>query len=229
MRRIRLPGVAFALLLWLSLSCVAAGASLKGTVVMTGPVPPQKKLEVTNNQYICGTEKEPGDLILSARKEVSNAVVWIDNPPAGAGSFKDAKVEMDQKACAFIPRIVIVPAGETMFFLNSDRLLHNIHATPSLNVAINMAQPRNRSIPATFVKPEIVRIGCDLHPWMRAWVVVAAHPWYAITGPEGQFAFDNLPPGQYKLNAWHERLGKVEMNATVGEQPAQIRIEMKAR
>jgi len=228
MRRIGLPAVGSACLLWLAASCLAAGASLKGTVVMTGPVPPQKKLEITNNQYICGTEKDPGDLILSPRKEVRNAVVWIDNPP-GAVSFKDAKIEMDQKACVFIPRIVIVPVRQTMFFLNSDRLVHNIHATPSLNVAFNKAQPVNRAIPAVFAKPEFVRISCDLHPWMIAWVVVAAHPWYAITGPEGEFAFDNLPPGQYKLNVWHERLGKVEANATIGEQPAQIRIEMKAR
>jgi plastocyanin len=101
----------------------------------------------------------------------------------------------------FVPRVVVVPVGGTVDFLNSDRLLHNIHATPKLNVSFNRTQPKSRTIPVTFAKPEIVRINCDLHSWMVAWVVVAAHPYYAITGADGQFSFDNLPPGKYKLNA----------------------------
>jgi hypothetical protein len=87
-----------------------------------------------------------------------------------------------------------------------------------------------RTIPVTFAKPEIVRIECDLHSWMTAWVVVAAHPFYAVTGADGSFAFDNLPPGQYKLQIWHERLGTLPASVTVGEQqPAQLTVEMKAR
>ncbi len=59
----------------------------------------------------------------------------------------------------------------------------------------------------TFAKPEIVRVDCDLHSWMKPWVVVAAHPYYAITNADGQFAFEKLPPGPYRLPVWHERLG----------------------
>ena len=79
---------------------------------------------------------------------------------------------MDQNGCVFIPRVVVVPAGGTVDFLNSDRLLHNIHATPKLNVSFNRTQPKDRTIPVTFAKPEIVRIDCDLHSWMVGWVVV---------------------------------------------------------
>jgi hypothetical protein len=139
-------------------------------------------------------------------------------------------VELDQKGCAFVPRVVVIPAGGTVDFLNSDRLLHNIHATPKLNVSFNRTQPMGRTIPVTFAQPEIVRINCDLHAWMTAWVVVAAHPFYVVTGADGRFAFDNLPAGQYKLQIWHERLGTVPANVTVTEQqPVQVTVEMKAR
>ena len=207
------------------------GSSIKGTVVFVGAAPTPRKIEVNIDQYLCGTEKDAGDLLLSPKKEIRNAVVWLENPPANASWPAQAeKVEMDQKGCVYIPRIVVVPAGGTVDFLNSDRLLHNIHATPSNNVSFNRTQPKNRTISITFAKPEIVRIVCDLHPWMMSFVVVAAHPFYAITGADGQFVFDNLPPGQYQLQIWHERLGTTSAQVTVGDQqPARVTVEMKAR
>jgi len=219
-----------ALMLGLSAAGSAIGAGLSGTVVVSGRAPDPQKVPVTIDQYVCGTEKDAGDLLLSPRKGLKNAVVWIENPPADAAApTQPAKVEMDQNGCVFIPRVVVVPAGGTVDFLNSDRLLHNIHATPKLNVSFNRTQPKSRTIPITFAKPEIVRINCDLHSWMVGWVVVAAHPYYAITGADGQFAFENLPPGKYNLQVWHERLGTVQASATVGTQPERVTIEMKAR
>ena len=209
--------------------CLAGG--IKGKVVFVGAAPAPQTIPVTIDQYLCGTEKNDENLLLSAKKEIRNAVVWLENPPARAASPAPAeKVELDQRACAFIPRIVLVPAGGTVDFLNSDRLLHNIHATPKLNVAFNRTQPKSRTIPVTFAQPEIVRINCDLHSWMTAWVVVTAHSFYAITGADGQFVFDDLPPGDYKLQVWHESLGTVPASVTIGgQQPAQVTIEMKAR
>ncbi len=207
----------------------AVAATLRGAVVVTGALPAPKKLDVTIDQYVCGNEKDAGDLVLSPRKELRNAVVWIDNPPPGTSAALPSKAEMDQRECVFVPRVVVVPADGTVDFLNSDRLLHNIHATPQLNASFNRTQPKSRTISVTFSRPEIIRINCDLHSWMVGWVVVANHGYYAITGADGQFAFDNVPPGQYKLKVWHERLGMVEANATVGEQPGRVTIEMKAR
>jgi plastocyanin len=210
----------------------AAAASIRGKVVVDAPVPPPKKVEVTIDQYVCGNDKDPGDLLVSPQKELRNAVVWIDNPPSGAAPASPLadKVEIDQNGCSFIPRVVVVPAGGTVDFLNSDRLLHNIHATPKLNAAFNRTQPKSRTIPVTFTKPEIVKVSCDLHSWMTAWVVVAANPWYAVTGPDGNFVFDNLPPGQYKLSVWHERLGTVPATVTVADpQPGRVTVEMKLR
>jgi plastocyanin len=203
--------------------------SIKGRVVFAGALPPAKKIDVTIDQYVCGNVKDAEDFALSPQRELRNAVVWIDNPPANAPARPlPQKVEMDQAKCVFIPHVLVVPAGGTVDFLNSDRLLHNIHTTPKINPSINRTQPKDRTIPFTFEKPEIVRINCDLHSWMQAWVVVAAHPYYAVTGADGQFAFDNLPPGQYKLTVWHERLGTLPASVTVGDKPAAVTIEMRA-
>ena len=209
--------------------CLAGG--IKGKVVFAGTAPAPRKIPVTIDQYLCGNEKNAENLLLSPQKEIRNAVVWLENPPPGEAATAQAeKVEIDQRGCTFIPRVVVVPAGGTVDFLNSDRLLHNIHATPKLNVSFNRTQPKSRTIPVTFAKPEIVRINCDLHSWMTAWVVVTEHSFYAVTGADGQFVFDNLPPGQYRLQVWHEQLGKVAASVVVGDQQAvPVTIEMKAR
>lgn len=217
----------------LVLSCGLLGPSLAGSlggkVVFAGAAPAPQRIPVTIDQYLCGNEKLADDLQVSPGREIRNAVVWIENAPPGAAP-PPGKVEVDQKGCAFVPRVVVVPAGGTVDFLNSDRLLHNIHATPKVNVSFNRTQPMGRTIPVSFAKPEIVKINCDLHAWMTAWVVVAAHPYYAITGADGRFAFDQLPPGQYQLQVWHERLGTMAASVTVGEQqPAQLTVEMKAK
>ena len=192
--------------------------------MLVGSAPAVAKVPVTIDQYLCGNEKPADDLQVSAAREIRNAVVWIENAPANAPPAATRKVEVDQKGCT------LVPTGGTVDFLNSDRLLHNIHATPKANVSFNRTQPMGRTIPITFGQPEIVRINCDLHSWMTAWVVVAAHRFYAVTGPDGAFAFDDLPPGPYTLQVWHERLGAMPASVTVGEQqPAQVNVEMKMR
>ncbi len=233
MRPMRLTMMMAAVLFGVCAHVQSAAESIRGSVAYAGAMPAQKKIAVTIDQYICGNDKDARDLLVSPRKGLENAVVWIDNPPPGhATPQPGGKVEIDQKGCAFIPRVVVVQAGGTVDFLNSDRLLHNIHATPKLNVSFNRTQPKDRTIPITFAKPEIVRINCDLHSWMIAWVVVAAHPYYAITDAEGQFAFDDLPPGHYKLSIWHERLGTAhaEVNVVAGAtQPARVTVAMVPR
>ena len=210
---------------------VASAGAIQGRVVMAGVSPAAKKVDVTIDQYLCGNEKEAGDLLVSSRNEVANAVVWLEDPPAEAAWAPGAdKAVIDQRGCLFVPRIVIVAAGGTVDFLNNDRLLHNIHATPKLNVSFNRTQPKNRTIPVTFAKPEIVRIDCDLHSWMTAWVVVAAHPYYAVTKADGQFSFDNLPPGPFRLRIWHERLGTTTAEGRVPDKGnAVVGVEMTAR
>jgi plastocyanin len=216
-------------LLLLGLQAVCLAGTISGKVVLTGPQPAARKVDVTIDQYACGTAKDADDLMVSPRREIANAVVWIENPPPGASwPAAAARPMVDQRGCAFVPRVVVVPAGGTVDFLNNDRLLHNIHATPALNTAFNRTQPKDRTIPITFQKAEIVRIDCDLHSWMRAWVVVADHPYYRVTPADGAFAYDNLPPGKYRLKIWHERLGTVTQEVAVPDKGnAALNVELK--
>jgi plastocyanin len=206
----------------------SGAANIRGVVVMTGAVVP-KKLPVTIDQYICGKEKVAEDLVVSPQGHVKNAVAWLQTPPPGAAwPSAPVKVEMDQNGCVFVPHVAIVPAGGTVEFLNSDRLLHNLHSVSKDNPTFNRTQPRGRVIPVTLSKPEFIRVNCDLHSWMRAWVVVADHPFYALSNEAGEFTLPNVPPGKYVLQIWQETLGITSREVTVGGEDARVTVELKA-
>ena len=206
----------------------ASAASIKGTVQFAGGAVPQKKLAVTVDQYVCGKEKEADVLVLSPQRGIRNAVVWLESPTPGAKREGPAPVvQMDQKLCVFTPRVVVVPVGGTVEFLNSDHLLHNLHTVTRENPSVNRAQPRGRTIPVIFSKPEIIRVTCDLHPWMLGWVVVTDHPFHAVTGVEGEFTLNNVPPGKYTLHVWQESLGTVAKEVMVSSgDVANVTVEM---
>ena len=209
-------------------SLPARAAVIRGVVVFTGAVE-QKKLPVTIDQYVCGKEKPVEDLVVGAQRGVRSAVVWLQTPPVAASwPAAPVKVEMDQKLCVFVPRVVLVPAGGTVEFLNSDRLLHNLHSVSKDNPSFNRTQPKGRAIPVAFAKPEIVQINCDLHSWMRAWVVVADHPFYALTNDAGEFSLPSVPPGKYSLQIWQESLGVTSREVNVGGDDATVRVELTA-
>lgn len=192
--------------------------TIKGTVRLKGTAMEQKKLSVTIDQYVCGKEKDAEDLVLSPDKGIRNAVVFLQTPPPGAKwEAPVSPVKMDQKQCAFLPRVVVTPVGGTVEFLSSDPLLHNLHSFSKANPSFNRTQPKARTISIVFKAPEIIRVDCDLHSWMRAWVVVAEHPFYAVTGDRGEFVLDNVPPGKHTLQIWQERLGTVTQEVTVGD------------
>src|SRR5262245_22841895 len=220
--------IACVLVVGLVVTPPAEAANIRGAVVMKGTAAP-KKLAVTIDQYVCGSEKTADDLIVNAKGGVKNAVVWLKTaPPGAAWPSSPTKVEMDQQACVFVPRIVVVPAGGTVEFLNSDRLLHNLHSASKDNPTFNRTQPRGRVIPVAFSKPEFIQVNCDLHSWMRGWVVVADHPFYALSNDAGEFVLANVPPGKYVLQIWQEVLGTTSRDVTVGSDDARVTVELKA-
>jgi plastocyanin len=202
---------------------------ITGVVRLAGPAPVRAKIPVTIDQYICGKEVDDEQLVVSSERGVKNAVVSLINPPPGAAAELPATVQMDQRHCVFTPRVVVVPVGGTVEFLNSDRLLHNLHSRSEANASFNRTQPKGRAIPVTFKAPETLRLSCDLHSWMRAWVVVAAHPYYAVTDAEGRFALPAVPPGRYTLAVWQEVLGATTADVTATAGPAAVTIEVGRR
>ena len=213
---------------------VAAGnvsaATIKGNVRYAGPRVEKKTFPVTIDQYLCGKEKEAGDLVLSSTNGIRNVVVSLDGVPASAKAPVTPPAKMDQKQCVFVPRVVVVPVGGTVEFLNSDRLLHNVRGGGKENPPFNRAQPHARTIAIGFKSPEVLRVDCDLHSWMRAWIVVAEHPFYTVTNEEGEFVFQNIPPGKYKLQVWQEVLGRVNQDITVpGEGTHNVTVRMEKK
>ena len=208
-----------------------SAATIKGNVRYSGTRVEKKTFPVTIDQYLCGKEKEAGDLVLSSTNGIRNVVVSLHGVPAGSKApANPAPAKMDQKQCVFVPRVVVVPVGGTVEFLNSDRLLHNVRGGGKENPPFNRAQPHARTIAIGFKSPEVLRVDCDLHSWMRGWIVVAEHPFYAVTNEEGEFVFENVPPGKYKLQAWQEILGRVDQEVAVsgeGTQTITVRMEKK--
>ncbi len=210
--------VALAVAGCLLLAGPAPAASIKGAVVYAGPAPDKKLIPINIDQYVCGKSREGDELVLGLNRGIRWAVVSLQSLPPGTRWEPSSKpVQMDQQACVYVPRVVTVPVGGTVDFLNSDPLLHNLHSVSTENPTFNRTQPKGRTIPVVFRKAETVRVDCDLHTWMRAWVVVTEHPFYAVTGPTGEFALDNVPVGKYTLKIWQELLGTVTREVTVGD------------
>ncbi|HET9228790.1 MAG TPA: carboxypeptidase regulatory-like domain-containing protein [Thermoanaerobaculia bacterium] len=130
----------------------------------------------------------------------------------------EAKV-LDQQGCTYHPHVMGIQVGQPLEIKNSDETLHNVHATPASNQEFNQAQPAIQGVPPikkTFDKAEVMMpFKCDVHPWMSSYIGVLDHPYYAVSGDDGSFAIDKLPPGTYTLEAWHEELGTATQQVTV--------------
>lgn len=124
---------------------------------------------------------------------------------------------VSQKGCIYRPHVIGLMVGQTLVIRNDDPTLHNVHAEPEANRAFNQGQPfPGMELERTFSEPELlIPVKCDVHPWMRAWVSVVEHPYFAVTGTDGTFAIERLPPGEYTLEAVHETLGKRTVSARV--------------
>ncbi len=193
--------------------------TISGTVTFTGSVPSPVKLDVTIDREVCDREpKFSEDLVVESQNGgLKNVVVRLEDMPEQANHMPPSDPPtLDQKGCQFSPHVQIVPAGETLTIINSDGILHNIHPRGSVNRPINKAQPGVlKRVKAKFKYPEMIFVKCDAHKWMSAWIVVAGHSYYTLTGDDGSYRLDNVPPGTYSLEFWHERLGSATQQVVV--------------
>jgi len=125
-------------------------------------------------------------------------------------------VEVDQKGCMYLPHVIGLQAQQKIRIVNSDSTTHNIHAVPINNREWNKAQPAGTTLEETFAREEIaIPVKCNVHPWMRSYIAVFKHPFFSVTGADGHFDLHNLPPGEYTVEAWHEKLGTMKQTITV--------------
>jgi plastocyanin len=117
-------------------------------------------------------------------------------------------VVIDQRACMYTPRVVGARVGQRLEIRNSDALLHNVHSATARDNAFNFAQPLAGSRNSVTLKTEeMLHLTCDVHRWMQAYVGVVSHPYFAVSDTAGAFTIEHVPPGSYRLQLWHERLG----------------------
>ena len=114
------------------------------------------------------------------------------------------------------PHVVAMRADQRLEIVNNDPTSHNVHPTPANNREWNKAQPPGSKAEETFSREEIaVPVKCNIHPWMKGYIAVFKHPYFAVTLKDGTFELRNLPPGTYTIRAWHEQLGSSTQKITV--------------
>jgi hypothetical protein len=201
-------------------------ASVRGSVLYKGAVPPTASRTTTAEcSHLAGPA--PATLAVSPEGGVRDAFVWVkDGLPPGQYAVPAEPVVLDQKGCEYAPRVVGVRAGQPVVLGNSDPVLHNVHA-PAFNVPLTGAGTK---VTRKFSRPDVmVPLTCDVHPWMRAWVGVVAHPFFAVTDAAGRFALQGLPAGTYTIEVWQEKLGRVTQQVTVAEgESKNLSVELKA-
>jgi hypothetical protein len=201
----------------------AGGTGVAGKVVYDG-TPPERSVLDTEGDPKCAA-MHASEPLLSDREVVSAdggvqwAFVYVKNPPEGDYPAPEAAAELDQHGCRYSPHVLGVQTGQKLLINNSDALLHNVRAIARNQKPINYGQPAN-SAPRTKVwdtAEMAIRVKCDVHPWMTAYLFVMDHPYYAVTDENGAFSISGLPAGDYTLGLWHEAYGEQELNVTVSD------------
>ncbi|HEX9941080.1 MAG TPA: carboxypeptidase regulatory-like domain-containing protein [Thermoanaerobaculia bacterium] len=150
--------------------------------------------------------------------KLANVFVYVKSGLEGKNfPAPTEKKELDQVGCQYTPRVQGLQVGQPISIKNTDATLHNVHALPTQNQEFNQAQPQGLPpFDKTFDKQEVmVHVKCDVHPWMTAYIGVLPHPYYAVSGEDGSFKIDKLPPGKYTIEAWHEKLGTKTQEVTI--------------
>jgi len=193
----------------------ATAGTVRLEVRYSGPVPTPKVLDMSVAAQCAAIHTQPvyDQSFVVRDGRLVNAVVWIKQglehwvfaPPS-------TPVRIDQKGCIFEPHVVAAMVNQPIEFTNSDPEPHNVHGKPRVVSAFNFMLSRaGAKRMLAFDKPEVaIPVGCDIHPWMRAYVAVVSNPYVAVTASEGFVTLSNVPPGEYVIGVWHEKLGTKE-------------------
>ena len=202
---------------------------IQGKISFDGKAPKMKSLRmdadpvcVANNTVVPRREW----LILDENNGIKNVLVFVKESSnkslEGEFNAPENPAVIDQNGCVYVPHVLGVMVGQKLDILNSDGTLHNIHALPKVNKEFNKAMPRSKKrMTVQFDKSEApFKVKCDVHPWMGAFIGVFDHPYFAVTNDDGSYVISGLGPGDYVIEAWHEKLGAQTANVTVGDSAA---------
>lgn len=186
---------------------------VKGVVNFEGIPPENKKLTLPSG---CGSKTGAptysNEVLVSAGK-LENVLIVIKNPTQRKVNDHDLvpleELILDQRGCMYHPRVAAARVGQKVTFVNSDAVFHNVRSVTTKNQRFNVAMPKkDQRLTKVFTKPEMfLQAKCSVHPWMGAYVAVMDHPYYAVTGKNGEFRLPMLPVGKYTIEAWHEIFG----------------------
>lgn len=215
----------------------ASAVTVTGRVFYDGVPPRPRRVDLSGCPQCLASLRGPiydESLLVNEDGTLQNVVVSVSS-----GLPRDARfpvppdpIVLDQKYCTFEPHVIAAVVGQEMILRNSDRLLHSSHAmdsdaTPLFNFALPTVGERRIE---PFQTVETFKVKCDLHPWMSAWVRVLPNPYFDVTRGDGTFTIRDLPPGAYRLKAWHEVLGVIQKDVVVrGGEPVVVDFTVQAR
>jgi len=200
----------------------ATAGSIAGRVLFEGEPPPNPRLPVRGSPecsaHHAAEAVDPVVLVKAGR--LRNAFVYVKSGlDKHVFDWPRTPVTMANAKCLYVPRVIGVQVHQPVRFTNEDPNDHNVHGFPTGSPFNFMLRGKGTSQERTLRSPQVmVPVKCDLHPWMIGWIGAVPHPFHAVTGEDGAFAFRGLPPGDYTIAAWHERLG---------ERTARVRLEPK--
>ena len=196
--------------------------SIKGRITLPGRPKAIKIVDMSEDPQCDKLHRVPVvDNVLvvdRSSKGVANVFVYIKQGLEGKTFEPSAEpANIVQEGCWFSPRVMGIQVGQPFRVINSDPLTHNIHPLAQVNREWNQSQDAGaQPLTRKFTKPEVmVKVKCNIHPWMRGWVGVVDHPYFQVTGVDGSYELKNLPPGEYVLEAWHEELGTRQVKVTI--------------
>ena len=187
------------------------GGTIKGVVKFDGRQAKRKPIRMAADPYCAGAHKDTKAFnerfVFGDNDTLQNVFVWVSKGLDGATHPAPTRqAELNQHGCVYVPHISGIVAGQDLNILNSDSTLHNVNCQADNNASFNEGMPvQGMVITKKFAKPEMaIRLKCDVHPWMSAYLHVVEHPFFAVTQQDGTFEIKGLPPGEYEVSVWHE-------------------------
>jgi plastocyanin len=194
---------------------------VSGHVRFDGTPPQPRKIDMSQDPACAKAHSGPAtteDIVVGSSGDLANVVVYVSDGLQSHNFESPTQAAiLEQKGCQYIPHVLAVQAGQKIDIINSDETTHNIHPTPANNREWNMTQPHGMPLEQSFAREEIaIPVKCNVHPWMRGYIAVFKHPYFAVSDKNGHFELKGLPSGSYTISAWQEKLGTQTQKVTVG-------------